>query len=343
MSGVHLTVGVDGSAPSRRALDWAVDEAADLGCDVEIVLARGRPPADAADVEAALARDDHGRAVLNEARERASDRDPRVRTWSRYELGQTADVLMDAGRDAEMVVVGSASPRRHHRSGPSATTIRLITELPRPVCVIPEASDLRRSGPVVVGVDDSGSGVAAMQLARAEAARRGTGLRAVRAVDFLVPDGSDQEHVKFLHRSGVKTAMALIEELWWLTGRSDGAGPAGQHLVQEGRPAEVIIRSAGGAQLIVVGSHGHGLLGRTPLGSVSRQVLQEATIPVIVITAAPVAEAFIAGFPTVPDRAVPITEPMHHREPSPGPVDGARPAGSADADRPGSVQTSRAR
>lgn len=282
---MHLTVGVDGSVRSMRALSWAVDEAAELGCDVEIVYACQRPPSGATDVVTALNQDDHGRGVLNRARHQAGRRDAGVKTWSRYEIGTAAQALLDAGRDAEMVVVGKAT-RRRTKSSPGPTIMRLVTELPRPVCVIPDIGELRGRGPVVVGVDDSGCGVAAMRFGRAEALRRGACLRAVRAVDVLTPVGTDGEDIGSAHGSWANAAMTLIDEVWWLTGRTGNTDPIVQHLVQEGRPADVLIRSASGAQMIVVGSHGRGLLRRTLLGSVSRQVVQETEVPVIVVKTA---------------------------------------------------------
>jgi nucleotide-binding universal stress UspA family protein len=51
----------------------------------------------------------------------------------------------------------------------------------------------------------------------------------------------------------------------------------------EGRPAEAILGNADDAQLIVVGTHGKGLVRRVLLGSVSRQVLHDADGPVAVV------------------------------------------------------------
>ena len=53
--------------------------------------------------------------------------------------------------------------------------------------------------------------------------------------------------------------------------------------VVEGHPAETLLRAAAGAQLLVVGSRGHGAFAGMLLGSVSQHCIQHAPCPVIVI------------------------------------------------------------
>jgi nucleotide-binding universal stress UspA family protein len=56
-------------------------------------------------------------------------------------------------------------------------------------------------------------------------------------------------------------------------------------LVWEGDPAESIIEAAGaeGAEVIVLGSHARGRIGRLLRGSVSHRVVRDAGIPVVVV------------------------------------------------------------
>jgi nucleotide-binding universal stress UspA family protein len=55
--------------------------------------------------------------------------------------------------------------------------------------------------------------------------------------------------------------------------------------VWEGEPGESILEAAlaEGADLIVIGSHGRGPIGRRILGSVSQHVVMRAAVPVIVV------------------------------------------------------------
>jgi nucleotide-binding universal stress UspA family protein len=54
---------------------------------------------------------------------------------------------------------------------------------------------------------------------------------------------------------------------------------------RHGHPAEEIIKAAGisGAELIVMGTHGHGILGRALMGSVATKVVAETDISVLLV------------------------------------------------------------
>lgn len=66
-------------------------------------------------------------------------------------------------------------------------------------------------------------------------------------------------------------------------GRRDGIEI--RFLVWEGEAAAGILEAAAaeGADMIVIGSHGRGSLGRLLLGSVSEHVVRHATVPVLVV------------------------------------------------------------
>lgn len=66
-------------------------------------------------------------------------------------------------------------------------------------------------------------------------------------------------------------------------GRREGV--AINFLIWEGEPAEAIVEAARAehADVLVVGSHGRGTLGRALIGSVSDQVVRHAPCPVLVV------------------------------------------------------------
>jgi hypothetical protein len=53
--------------------------------------------------------------------------------------------------------------------------------------------------------------------------------------------------------------------------------------VLHGHPAHVLLDAASGAQLLVVGSRGHGAFAGMLLGSVSQHCVQHASCPVVVV------------------------------------------------------------
>lgn len=79
-----------------------------------------------------------------------------------------------------------------------------------------------------------------------------------------------------------ETARAGVD---FLRGRFPSARVEIKSVVQLGRPAQMIVQTADDwdADLIIVGSHGHGFWGRLALGSVSDAVLHHAPCSVLVV------------------------------------------------------------
>jgi nucleotide-binding universal stress UspA family protein len=122
---------------------------------------------------------------------------------------------------------------------------------------------------------------AATTEAVALAVRHGAFLIVLSVVDprrLRLPGGpflrrADQEHDEML--AGVQRIVA----------RARAAGAAATFLVWDGDPAETIVAAAESedADVIVIGSHGRGRIGRMILGSTSARVSQEARRKVIVV------------------------------------------------------------
>jgi nucleotide-binding universal stress UspA family protein len=89
---------------------------------------------------------------------------------------------------------------------------------------------------------------------------------------------------RFLRR--VDQERARIEErVQELVRRARDAGVRATFLVWEGDPAEAVLEAADAesADVIVLGSHGRGRLGRLILGSTSKRVTEGARCPVLVV------------------------------------------------------------
>ena len=145
-------------------------------------------------------------------------------------------------------------------------------------------------GVIVVGVDHSAGAKAALRFALEEARRRQSTLRVVHAYQFgyigangldLVVPALGGELADFR-----QAAVASLDE----TLREVGAETDGVSIesrVDQGAAAAVLIEESREADLLVVGSRGHGGFAQLLLGSVSQQCAQHAFCPVVIVRATP--------------------------------------------------------
>jgi nucleotide-binding universal stress UspA family protein len=130
---------------------------------------------------------------------------------------------------------------------------------------------------IVVGFDGSDGGIRALSWAVAEAAKRGGTVQAVTAWQWTEPElGAD---VRAAHGQMAKASLdgAITE-----AHRAHPEVPVAGEAVP-GSPAEVLTGAAADADLLVLGSHGHGRLFHAVVGSVAEQCIRAAVCPVVVI------------------------------------------------------------
>jgi nucleotide-binding universal stress UspA family protein len=132
---------------------------------------------------------------------------------------------------------------------------------------------------IVVGVDGSDGGKAALQWAVAEAKLRGCELELVHG--WLMPSlgmdvtGMAMESGAYAGESVVNDAAQAVREL----------APDVKVLttVVAAPPAAALVEASSEADLMVVGSRGHGAVVGALLGSVSTQVVHHSHCPVVVV------------------------------------------------------------
>lgn len=139
---------------------------------------------------------------------------------------------------------------------------------------------------IIVGFDGSGHSRAALDWAMDEARQRHGQLRLATAwnkaplawypavletaAGEIAAEESPEQAARTLQGEALKTA-------------ADGGVTAAGHLVNTNSPASAILDAAKDADLIVVGSRGHGGFPGLHLGSVSTQVVNHAQCPVLVV------------------------------------------------------------
>ena len=145
-----------------------------------------------------------------------------------------------------------------------------------------------QSGLIVVGVDSSDGAKAALRFALEEAKLRQATLRVVHTWQFGYVGVKGIEGFSPVIGADLgdlrRTAeVALDAVLYEVAPNSDGV--AIERRVSEGAPATVLVDESRQADLLVVGSRGHGGFAGLLLGSVSQQCAHHAACPVAIVRA----------------------------------------------------------
>jgi nucleotide-binding universal stress UspA family protein len=138
---------------------------------------------------------------------------------------------------------------------------------------------------IVVGVDGSEGGAAALEFAAADAVRRNARLRIVAAWEMPIagydPDFPRSLDVQMLDAFRVRAGQLADDAL--ATAKELQPSLDVEALATQGPPADVLLEQAADADLIVVGRRGLGGFKSLLLGSVSNKVVHQATCPVVVV------------------------------------------------------------
>jgi nucleotide-binding universal stress UspA family protein len=136
---------------------------------------------------------------------------------------------------------------------------------------------------ILVGVDGSRGSRKALTWAAAEAADHGADLVVLHVWErrLLPPAGNPSVPTGDIPDESQGAAEDLIQVIKEELGEDPPV--LAQPRVKQGRPAEVLIEESAGANLLVVGTRGHGGFAGLVLGSVSQHVAAYAQCPVTVV------------------------------------------------------------
>ncbi len=179
-----IVVGVDGSAPSKVAVDWAAREASMRDLPLTIIYVAPSPLVspdvpEPADLDERVK--EHGREVLRDARTTAEEAtkgsDP-IRIDTEVVEAAILPTLINWSKEADMVVVGCRGLGAIGRRLLGSVSSGLVHHAHCPVAVIHDEDPMMSEpakAPVAVGIDGSPASERATAIAFEEASRRGRG------------------------------------------------------------------------------------------------------------------------------------------------------------------------
>lgn len=135
---------------------------------------------------------------------------------------------------------------------------------------------------IVVGVDGSEGSAAALRWAVDEASIRGAVVEAVSAFHVPYVGAASVMPLMLDPKEFEDAASTVLRKVVEEVDASSLAEPIVE-LVVEGPASTVLVEAGRRASMLVVGARGHGGLSGMLLGSVSRQVTEHATVPVVVV------------------------------------------------------------
>ncbi|MCC8246598.1 universal stress protein [Saccharothrix luteola] len=280
-----IVVGVDGSESALRAVRWAAEEAARHRVPLRLLHAyllpkRGYPELVLSGHDVREAFEEQGRQWLHTAAASVRDLVPEVGTS--VVAAQPAAAMVAASRDARLVVLGSQGLGGFLGMVVGSVAVSVAAHGRSPVVVV--RGPHPATGPVVLGVDGSPAGEAAIGFAFEEASARDAALTALIAWTPLLAGTpyADKVRVHWDEMEEQQRQLLAQRLAGWQEKFPDVA--VDRRVVRE-RAAKALLDAGRDAQLLVVGSRGRGGFAGLLLGSTSQAMVYHAPCPLAVVRA----------------------------------------------------------
>ncbi len=272
-----IIAGVDRSARSRAAADWAAREALLRGLPLRVVHVA---PSDGPDP--AQAWPYRPETVADRVVAELTERHPALTVHSMNRTGDPAPVLGALAEEAELLVIGLRGEGEHPRIAVGSTASALATGCARPLVLVP--GTLAGEGPagradaVTLGIDARNPAGGAVALAFEAARVRGARLHAVHA--WTLPGQAARSPLPVLEEDRATWEDDEVQRLTDALRPWRGKYPEVDVLedVVLLAPHEALIHAAAGSGLVVTARDS---------GSTALAVLEHATCPVAVVPVRP--------------------------------------------------------
>lgn len=270
---LHRVVAGVSTTDAEALVRWAADEAASRHTGLRLLTALPAPaapdrylPNDVAEERRTAAAALHAELV-----EELAVRWPGLPVRADLVAGPPAAVLRDAGKDADLLVVGAddASPFTEAIRG--SVPGDLLSTAPCPLAVVPRRGWTTSAfAPVVVALDESTSSHTALAYGYVEAERTGRRLKILRCVTDTGQSLGEDDLRLLMAFEELYPDVALTTEL------------------VRGDPRHELVTASESAAQLVLGSRRRGRLASSLFGSVSRHLIRNGGCPVVVAHAQPV-------------------------------------------------------
>jgi nucleotide-binding universal stress UspA family protein len=280
-----VVVGVDGSEVAERAAGWAAGEARRRHVPLRVVQVAGWASIPhqygdsrfGPDLRPVLLR--AVQSQVADAARVACEAEPGLAVEPVVLGGYPVPRLLDEARSAQLMVIGDRGLGGVAGLLTGSVAVALAAQGTCPVVVVRGRSE-PSDGPVVVGVDGTPVSEAALAAAFEAADARSVPLVAVHAwrdlyLDPTVPTPAEP------YAPQPQGWVELAERVAGWCGKYPDL-PVRRVVVRDA-PSRVLVEQSAAAQLVVVGSRGHGGLEGLLLGSVSHAVLHRAHCPVMIV------------------------------------------------------------
>jgi nucleotide-binding universal stress UspA family protein len=279
----QIIVGYDGSDYAHAALLWALDEASRSGAAVGLVHADEWPilaPAASMVPSPELRPESYAAEVIDSTLDRAVAAakaiQPLVEVTAKTVRAHAASTLIGLSRTARLIVLGG-----HGRSAVAgmfgSVSAAVSAHAHCPVVIV--RGETAAAAPVVAGVDGSAQASQVLAFAAEMAYTRKAPLRVLRA---WPPVTGLWEETPMVTRTVTEHEREPFDTL--VTDVRDAFPDLTiQAEAVVAHPAAALTRAGSGAQLLVVGSRGHGAVTGLLLGSVSQHLLRHSPCPVAVV------------------------------------------------------------
>lgn len=277
-----VLVGFDGSPSSRSAVEYALVEATSGHRSLRIVSildGHGMPVPRRLDEE----EDKLRWRELQEVSRSAEARFPVTEIHQELHVGDPVEQFVDLAQVGDLIVLGKRGLGTFSRMVVGSTSTAVSGRSRVPVIVVPEGWERPQhtGAPIVVGLDVDQDNETLLRFAFAQAQRRNASLVVVHAIDDRPPLVWDLDLEVAARREFVERQVTAVNDM---VAEARKEFPLVQvHVAETVQNApDALLDAASEAQLLVLGRHAKGRFG-LPIGSLTRNVLHYAELPVAVV------------------------------------------------------------